>query len=87
MKSRLLNQDSRFRKNPEFVFYYLSQKELREFSAGIYNVLSSCGKRDLTFKQFLDNIDRCDISTEASLLTVFQFFRGTKQFWFVKKVM
>ena len=28
VKSRLLNKDSRFRKNPEFVFYYLWQKEL-----------------------------------------------------------
>ena len=48
VKSRLLNKDSRYRKNAEFVFYYLWQKELRELSAGIYNVLSSCGRRDLT---------------------------------------
>ena len=33
VKSRLLNKDSRFRKNAEFVFYYLWQKELRELSA------------------------------------------------------
>ena len=39
VKSRLLNKDSRFRKNPEFVFYYLWQKELRELASGIYNVL------------------------------------------------
>ena len=39
VKSRILNKDSRFRKNPEFVFYYLWQKELRELSSGIYNIL------------------------------------------------
>ena len=86
VKSQLLNKDSRFRKNAEFVFYYLWQKELRELAAGVYNVLSSCGRKDLTVKQFLDNIDRSDISTEASLLTIFQSIRGNKQFWDLKKV-
>ena len=36
VKLRLLNKDSRFRKNAEIFFYYLWQKELRELSAGIY---------------------------------------------------
>ena len=44
VKSRLLNKDSRFHKNLEFVFYYLWQKELRELSSGIYNVLKTTGK-------------------------------------------
>ena len=35
VKSRLLNKDSRFRKNVEFIFYYLWKKEFRELSAGI----------------------------------------------------
>ena len=55
VKSRLLNKDSKFRKNAKFVFYYLWQKELQKLSAGIYNVLSSCGKKDLSVKQFMDN--------------------------------
>jgi len=54
-------------------------------NAGVYNVLSSCGRRDLTIKQFLDNINRCDISTEASLLTILQSVRGTKQIWYLRK--
>ena len=36
IKSRLLNRDSRFRKEPQYVFYLLWQKEMRELSAGIY---------------------------------------------------
>ena len=47
--------------------------------------MSYCNRRDLTVKQFLDHINRCDVSTEASLLTVFQSVRGTKQFWYLKK--
>ena len=34
IKSRLLNKDSRFRKEPQYVFYLLWQKEMRELSAG-----------------------------------------------------
>jgi len=44
VKSRIMNCDSRFSKNPEFVFYYLLQKEMRELSGGIYYVLNSTGK-------------------------------------------
>ena len=41
IKSRLLNKDSRFRKNAQYVFYLLWQKEMRELSAGVYNLLKS----------------------------------------------
>ena len=44
-KSRLLNKDSRFRKDPQYVFYLLWQQELRQLSAGIYNLLKS-GRRN-----------------------------------------
>ena len=39
IKSRLLNKDSRFRKDPQYVFYLLWQKEMREIASGVYNVL------------------------------------------------
>ena len=48
VKSRLLNKNSRYRKNPKFVFYYLWQKELRELSSGIYNVLKTTGKHGMS---------------------------------------
>ena len=38
-KSRLLNKDSRFRKDPQYVFCLLWQKELRQLSAGVYNLM------------------------------------------------
>ena len=41
VKSRLLNKDSRFRKDPQYVFYLLWQKEMRELAAGVYNLLKS----------------------------------------------
>ena len=39
IKSRLLNKDSRFRKDPRYMFYLLWQKELRELAPGVYNLL------------------------------------------------
>ena len=85
LKSRLMNSDSRFRKSPEFVFYYLWQKELRELSSGIYNVLKSSSRRSHTVKQFVDGINSADAGIEANLSTVLQSVRGTKQFWFRQK--
>ena len=53
IKSRLLNKDSRFRKDPQYVFYLLWQKEMRGISAGIYNLLKSISVRShLTSKRF-----------------------------------
>ena len=40
-KSHLLNKDSRFRKDDQYVFYLLWQKEMRDISAGVYNLLDS----------------------------------------------
>ena len=85
LKSRLLNSNSRFRKNAEFVSYYLWNKELCELSAGIYNVLNSTSRRHLSVKQFVDAVNSSDAGMEANLSTVLQSVRGNKQFWFLKK--
>ena len=80
-----MNTDSRFCKNPEFVFYYLWQKELLELSSGIYNVLKSSSRRSHTVKQFVDGINSGDTGIEPNLSTILQSIRGTKQFWFCQK--
>ena len=79
--TRLINTDSRFRKNPEFVFYYLWQKELSEFSSGIYSVLKSSSGKSHMVKHFVDEINSGDTGIEANLSTVLQSVRGTKQFY------
>ena len=79
--------DSRFCKSAEFIFYYLWQKELRQLSTGIYNVMCSGGRKHMSVKDFVEGINESDVSIEANLATVLQSVRGTKQFWFLKKVM
>ena len=40
VKSRLLNKDPRFRKDPQYVFFLLWKKEMRQISAG--QVFTTC---------------------------------------------
>ena len=47
VKFCLLNQDSRF---PEFVFYYLWQKELREFASGICNAMKRARRHHVSVR-------------------------------------
>ena len=46
-KSRLLNKDSRFRKDCQYVFFLLWQKEMRELAAGVYNIMKGTRKHAL----------------------------------------
>ena len=50
VKSRLLNKDSRFRKDAQYVFYLLWPKEMRELSAGVFNLLKSTSVCDHTIR-------------------------------------
>ena len=76
MKSRLLNKDSRFRKDPQCVFYLLWQTELRQLSAAIYNLMrSGKHKHGLTVNQLLNGISSSCENVEANLSTIFMSVR------------
>ena len=83
-KSRLLNKDLRFRKEPAYVFYLLWQKEMRELASGVYNLLKSTTQQRMPVGLFLDKVSASDSDVEANLSTMFQQIRGTKQYWFQK---
>ena len=85
VKSRLLNKDSRFRKDPQYVFYLLWQKEMRELSAGVYNVLKCTKSRPMSVSSLLNRVDNSDEGLEANLCTMLQSVRGTKQYWFIRQ--
>ena len=85
VKSRLLNQDSRFRKSPEYVFFYLWQKELRELSSGICNAMKRAGKHNMSVKDFLAKVNSSDKETEANLSTILQSVREPNNSGFLKK--
>ena len=84
-KCRLLNKDSRFRKDPQYVFYLLWQKEMRELSAGVYNLLKqSRVNQRITVGTLLSNVEANDEHLEANLCTMLQSVRGTKQYWYIR---
>ena len=85
VKSRLLNKDPRFRKDAQYVFYLLWQKEMRELSSGIYNLLKSTRRQSLSVSMLLEQMNTSNEELEARLSTMLQSVRGTKQFWFLRK--
>ena len=85
IKSRLYNKDSRFRKDPQYVFYLLWQKELRELASGVYNTLKTTKSRPMSVSSLLNRVQSSDDQLEANLCTMLQSVRGTKQYWFTKQ--
>ena len=84
-KSRLLNKDSRFRKDCQYVFYLLWQKEMREIAAGVYNLMKGTRQHALPVGEFMDRVSNSDEDIEANLSTVFQSVRGSKQYWYLRR--
>ena len=81
-KSRLLNKDGRFRKNPQYIFYLLWQKEMRELQMGIYNVIKCSKSQPMAVGSLMQKCDKNDEHLESNLCTMLQSVRGTNQFWF-----
>jgi hypothetical protein len=84
VKSRLLNKDSRFRKDAQYVFYLLWQKEMRQLASGVYNLLKSTRRQSMSVNMLLEQVNTADEQLEARLCTMLQSVRGTKQFWFLR---
>ena len=83
-KSRLLNKDSRFRKDVQYVFFLLSQQQMRQIASGIYNLLKCTANTSLPVHAFLSSVSKSDKAVEANLSTIFQTVCGTKLFWFLR---
>ena len=85
IKSRLLIRDSRFCKAPQYVFYLLWQKEMRELSAGVHNLPKTTRRHPMSVSMFLDSVEASNEHLEANLSTIFQLVHGTKQYWFLRQ--
>ena len=85
VKSRLLNKDSRFRKDPQYVFFLLWHKEMREIACGVYNLLKTSKSMPMSVANLLQKFEMNDEHLEANLNTMFQSVRGTKQYWFLRQ--
>ena len=84
-KSRLLNRDSRFRKESQYAFFLLWQKEMRELATGVYNLMKGTRRHSLPVGEFMDRLSASDEDVEANLSTVFRNMRGSKQYWYLRR--
>ena len=80
-----MNKDGKFRKDDQYVFYLLWQKEMRELAAGVYNFLKGTRQHALTVGEFMDRVSRSDDVVEADLTTVFQCMRCSGQYWYTRR--
>ena len=78
--SRLLNKDSRFRRNQQYLFHLLHDSEMKSLSSSIYHMLQQ-SRRGMTVDSLLNKIDSGDRELEGSLMSLFRNIRGTKQYW------
>ena len=85
MKSRLLHKDGRFRKDDQYVFYLLWQKEMRQLAAGVCNMLKGTRQGAMPVGDFIDRVSNSDEHIEANLSTVLQNIRGSSYFWFLRQ--
>ena len=58
VKSCLYNKDSRFRKEPRYIFYLLWQKEMRGLSAGVYKVMKSSKTKPMSVGNLVMSIEK-----------------------------
>ena len=72
IKSRLLIKDPRFRKDPQYVFFLLWQKEMRKISSGVYNLLKSTRRQPMSVSALLHSVEARDEHLEANLSTMLQ---------------
>ena len=85
IKSRLLNKDPRFRHDPNYVFFLMKQKEMREIKAGVYNLLKTQKSVAMSVSSLLQKVQANDDRLEENLSTMFQSVRGTKQYWNLRR--
>ena len=85
VKSRLLHKDGRFCKDDQYVLYLLWQKEMRELSAGVCNILKSTHQQAVPVGEFMDRVSKSDDEIEGNFSTIFQSVKGSKQYWFLRR--
>uniref|UniRef100_A0A1X7TD74 Helitron helicase-like domain-containing protein n=1 Tax=Amphimedon queenslandica TaxID=400682 RepID=A0A1X7TD74_AMPQE len=83
IKSKVLNKDSRFRRNRSYCLHYYGLKINKALKTGIYNLLkTSRGNVGQTVAEILEKIIVLDEEFEGNLITMLAPVRGTNQYWY-----
>ena len=83
IKSKVLNKDSRFRRNHSYCLHYYGLKINKALKTGIYNLLKTTrGNVGQTVAEILEKVNVLDDEFEGNLSTMLAPIRGTNQYWF-----
>ena len=66
------NKDSRFRKDDQYVLYFLWQKEMWELASGVYNLFKGTRQHAISVRDFINHVSKNEDEVEASLSTMFR---------------
>ena len=80
VKSRLMNKDSRFRSNIQYIFYLLFDDTIRKLNAGIFHKLNIVNsKLKYTKSNYLEQLSKDQL--ETNLNTIFSRLPNTEAFF------
>ena len=65
VKSHLLNKDSHFRKDPQYVYFLLWHKEMREIVCAVYNLLKTSKPMPMSIANHLQKFEMNDEHLEV----------------------
>jgi len=81
IKSRLLNKDSKFRLNINYLFHCFQTQEVSNMCHSIGHMLHSVTGRNLTAKEFYDRLQAKDGEIQKKMFTLLANLRGSKEYF------
>ncbi|XP_073978327.1 uncharacterized protein [Rhodnius prolixus] len=80
-KTRILNKDGRFRRDPCYLFHLLNDSEFKYLGGAIAHLLNVRAYKPYTVNDILTKVSVNDELLEQQLINLFSSLRGTKEYW------
>ncbi|XP_073986899.1 uncharacterized protein [Rhodnius prolixus] len=80
-KTRILNKDGRFRRDPCYLFHLLNDSEFKYLGGAIAHLLNVRAYKPYTVNDILTKVTVNDEQLEQQLINLFSSLRGTKEYW------
>ncbi|XP_073990954.1 uncharacterized protein [Rhodnius prolixus] len=80
-KTRILNKDGRFRRDPCYLFHLLNDSEFKYLGGAIAHLLNVRAYKPYTVNDILTKVTVNDEQLEQHLINLFSSLRGTKEYW------
>ena len=78
---QLMNENPNERRNIQYIFSLLNNKDIRAAESGIYATLNATYANDMNSQNFQKKLDELDNDTEINLRTVMTAVSNSKEYW------